>query len=169
MITWFDVPKEGMSPGSQAIIPTGKITITENGTDIDVSTYATADVNVEGGGGGDFSTAEVTVVPVIEGSPTIISVGGEFTTQSYYDDIPYTFALGISQNPIKVAIPKEVENIGLSVAALYAYTDEDDMYVFTRSNMSHLVSFDGNAEIDADSGFLIVKGDCTITVEMLLD
>ena len=63
MITWFDVPKEGMSPGSKAIIPTGKITITENAEGIDVSTYATADVNVEGGGGSsDFSTAEVTMV-----------------------------------------------------------------------------------------------------------
>lgn len=30
--------------------PSGKITITENGTDIDVSSYATADVNVSGGG-----------------------------------------------------------------------------------------------------------------------
>lgn len=63
MITWFDVPKEGMSPGSQAIIPTGNIELTENGEGIDVSTYATATVNVSGGGGGgDFSTAEVTLV-----------------------------------------------------------------------------------------------------------
>lgn len=30
--------------------PSGKITITQNGTDIDVSSYATADVNVSGGG-----------------------------------------------------------------------------------------------------------------------
>lgn len=63
MITWFDMPAEGLSPGSQAIIPTGKITITKNGTDIDVAQYAKADVNVEGGGGSsDFTTAEVTVV-----------------------------------------------------------------------------------------------------------
>lgn len=31
--------------------PSGKITITENGTNIDVSSYATADVSVSGGGG----------------------------------------------------------------------------------------------------------------------
>lgn len=31
--------------------PSGKITITENGTDIDVSSYASADVNVPSGGG----------------------------------------------------------------------------------------------------------------------
>ena len=41
-------------------LPTGKITITENGTDIDVSSYASADVNVSGGSS-DFSTAEVTI------------------------------------------------------------------------------------------------------------
>jgi hypothetical protein len=31
------------------IIPSGNISITENGTNIDVSTYATASVNVSGG------------------------------------------------------------------------------------------------------------------------
>ena len=41
--------------------PSGKITITENGTDIDVAQYATADVAVEGGSS-DFSTAEVTLI-----------------------------------------------------------------------------------------------------------
>ena len=40
--------------------PTGKITITENGTNIDVAQYATADVAVEGGSS-DFSTAEVNI------------------------------------------------------------------------------------------------------------
>ena len=37
--------------GSEIVTPSGKITITENGTDIDVAQYALADVNVEGGGG----------------------------------------------------------------------------------------------------------------------
>lgn len=35
--------------GSEVVTPSGKITITENGTDIDVAQYALADVNVEGG------------------------------------------------------------------------------------------------------------------------
>lgn len=42
--------------------PTGKITITENGTDIDVAQYRLADVNVSGGGGGGgmpFLTATI--------------------------------------------------------------------------------------------------------------
>ena len=48
--------------GSEVVTPSGKITITENGTDIDIAQYALADVNVEGGGGSsDFSTAEVTI------------------------------------------------------------------------------------------------------------
>ena len=53
--------------------PSGKITITENGTDIDVSTYATADVAVEGGGSSDFSTAEVTI-NVAEGLSVFLSL-----------------------------------------------------------------------------------------------
>lgn len=51
--------------GSEIVTPSGKITITENGTDIDIAQYATADVNVEGGGGswqtvyeGSVTTAE---------------------------------------------------------------------------------------------------------------
>lgn len=40
--------------GSEIVTPSGKITITENGTDIDIAQYALADVNVEGGGGGDY-------------------------------------------------------------------------------------------------------------------
>lgn len=37
--------------GSEFVTPSGKITITENGTDFDIAQYALADVNVEGGGG----------------------------------------------------------------------------------------------------------------------
>ena len=38
--------------GSEIVTPSGKITITENGTDIDIAQYALADVSVSGGGGG---------------------------------------------------------------------------------------------------------------------
>ena len=44
--------------------PSGKITISENGTDINVAAYATADVSVSGGGGldiGRLGTVELTV------------------------------------------------------------------------------------------------------------
>lgn len=55
--------------------PTGKITITENGTNIDIAQYAKADVNVAGGGGSsDFSTAEVTVgAGVVLQAPVVIN------------------------------------------------------------------------------------------------
>lgn len=42
------------------LAPSGTIEITENG-EYDVAQYATADVNVSGGGSGDFSTAQITM------------------------------------------------------------------------------------------------------------
>ncbi len=51
---------DGVAEEYTLIEPTGKITITENGNDIDVAQYAKADVNVAGGQS-DFTTAEVTV------------------------------------------------------------------------------------------------------------
>ena len=105
MITWFDMPAEGLSPGSQAIIPTGKITITENGEDIDVAQYATADVNVSGGGGSsDFSTAEVTVtnqtlnvlnVPYLDNVDDTDFISTEILTSGTYDILLYkNYAFG---------------------------------------------------------------------------
>lgn len=53
--------------GSEIETPSGKITITENGTDIDIAQYALADVNVEGGGGSsDLTTAQITVTDEYE-------------------------------------------------------------------------------------------------------
>lgn len=48
------------------IVPTGNIEITENGENINVAPYATATVNVSGGGG--FPTCEITLVPHEDGS-----------------------------------------------------------------------------------------------------
>ena len=56
--------------------PTGTIYITENGEGIDVSSYATADVNVSGGGG-------VVTIP-------IITVGGTQEEPSFSCDVTYT-------------------------------------------------------------------------------
>lgn len=59
--------------GSEIETPSGKITITENGTDIDVAQYALADVNVEGGGGSsDFSTATGTIHTSIADQAVVI-------------------------------------------------------------------------------------------------
>ena len=46
---------------SGMVKPEGTIAITENGEGIDVAQYATADVSVSGGGGGDLTTATVTL------------------------------------------------------------------------------------------------------------
>ena len=138
MITWFDVPKEGMSPGSKAIIPTGKITITENGTDIDVSTYATADVNVEGGGGSsDFSTAEVTI-------SGLTSAGGYFIAPYiYYDGEEY-----LSRGDTTVD----------GTYQIILYKGNAFVYVDTEGS----VAYDGNIEEISEG--LLVTGDGTITI-----
>lgn len=41
-------------------LPQGKITITQNGNDVDIYSYATADINVAGGGGAELLTLHVT-------------------------------------------------------------------------------------------------------------
>ena len=61
--------------------PSGKITITENGTGIDVARYATADVSVSGGGGtahaitatGDAHVASIAVVDAVDEVETMIA------------------------------------------------------------------------------------------------
>ena len=82
--------------GSEIVTPSGKITITENGTDIDIAQYALADVNVEGGGGSsDFSIAEVTIIDNAEigefskdSCPTIVD--GILYGSAYADTFPAT-------------------------------------------------------------------------------
>ncbi len=66
MITWFEAPKEGLSPGGKIEFQT--LTATENKTySEDGVAYTSVNVNVEGGGGSsDFSTAEVTFSVVNE-------------------------------------------------------------------------------------------------------
>lgn len=107
MINWFNMPAEGLSNGGQFEIkeltatenktyekdgevynkvtvnvpsPTGKITITENGTDIDVAQYATADVSVEGGGG-DNIAQQITITLLCDGGENYKS-----TYRIYSDD-----------------------------------------------------------------------------------
>ena len=62
MISWFNAPNEGLSPGGQLTLKT--LTATENKTYSEEGTaYTSVTVNVGGGGGsGDFKSAEVTTV-----------------------------------------------------------------------------------------------------------
>lgn len=65
---------------SGGITPTGTISITENG-DVDVTNYATASVNVSGGGGGSELPAEYQEVEYIDFTGTqFFSVPSDFTT-----------------------------------------------------------------------------------------
>ena len=128
------------------VVPTGTIEITENGEGIDVSEYAYADVNVSGGG--DLSTAEVTLV-VADGHSSFglncdsgdgggyignFLTDGEFFEYSYVgsDTSPKTFKLVYVGDSINVTAYSVV------TSATGAVTYED-------------------------SGIVTISGDCTIT------
>jgi len=82
--------------------PSGTIEITANGTGIDVSQYALADVNVSGGGDSDFTTAQLTVtgnpglgneyLPIVTVNPDY-SVEGAVGTMNLGSGSPYTVIL----------------------------------------------------------------------------
>ena len=90
--------------GSEIVTPSGKITITENGTDIDVAQYATADVNVEGGGGGDYFVELQTI------------------------NIPARSVTGVYDSELELYIAlEEIADVNAAVLAEYSY-DEDFTY-----------------------------------------
>ena len=158
MITWFDVPKEGMSPGSKAIIPTGNIELTENGEGIDVSTYATATVNVEGGGGSsDFSTAEVTVNLTLDDSTTIASAFVNDVFLNFPDEnFGYVGeSLQVTNNKVVVILYNNYAEIG----GLSASNTSDNYYVLGEN----VPTASGGVAFDSELGVFIVTGDGTIT------
>lgn len=67
-----------------AIVPTGEISITENG-EVDVAQYATANVNVEGGGSGGSSTQTLTVTKDNESDTVSVATIGwaDLIAQNY--------------------------------------------------------------------------------------
>lgn len=174
MINWFDMPSQGLSGGGEFEIkeltatenkvyetpgevynkvtvnipqPTGKIKITENGTDINIAQYATADVNVEGGGGSsDFSTAEVTVINTID----------------------YTGVIGYAPVCLEASegeLGEAYSFVEVITTARSTVINRIVLYkgraVLTTNN--ELSSISGNIEALAGTVYLI-KGDCTITI-----
>lgn len=127
--------------GSEVVTPSGKITITENGTDIDIAQYALADVNVEGGGGSsDFSTAEVTVVgtenEVYFWMPCIVEAD---------DDLPATIMVdNMAGHNHTYIVP--------------LYKGECDVPIFGATTVQCV----GSAT--SDGGWVYITGDCTITI-----
>lgn len=154
MITWFDVPKEGMSPGSKAIIPTGNIELTENGEGIDVSTYATASVNVSGGGGGgDFSTATVTITS----NPPELSLyrcSIECPIYEVFDDEAMITSLITYDSDVNktMQVNAVVPNNGYTYVQLSQQADD---YMFE--------VVEGDAELDGVFA-VDVRGNCTIEI-----
>lgn len=65
-------------PGQKKITPTGTIEITENGT-FDVAQYASADVNVSGGGGANAVSGTF----LVEGSETTMQIKIPYTGDGY--------------------------------------------------------------------------------------
>ena len=139
--------------------PSGKITITENGTDIDVSTYATADVNVSGGSS-DFSTAEVTLVLTPPEGVTLTSWGlinASFNTgnTSWYPNN----TLLEETNKIKLPMAKNGDNVicGYFEDISSADAEYNEYYLSAEPTLSGGISY------DSESNLYTVTGDCTIT------
>ena len=78
------------------IFPKGKITITENATDIDVKNYALADVNVSGGSGGDIK-------PYLDGTLTSTNMQGATSLKPYrfydFENLTNLDLTGITEIP----------------------------------------------------------------------
>ena len=127
--------------GSEIETPSGKITITENGTDIDVAQYALADVNVEGGGGSsDFSTAEVTVNGV-----------GGFTAE----------VAALTENGLSgVCFKSPLENSFTVVL----YQGETIMQGNSETPDFTIPEGETNIVYDEENDWYVIKGDCTITI-----
>ena len=128
------------------VTPTGNIEITENtpeGEPLDVSQYATATVNVSGGGG-DFTTAEVTITT------------GEGTTGTLlfpiiYDSVEYSMCQALGN-----------DSTGTNTYTMPLYKGEADIMIAVASPPT--ISVTGDAEYVSADGYIMVTGDCTITL-----
>ena len=146
--TWKYIKIGKEADDRPATPPSGKITITENGTDIDVSSYATADVAVSGGSS-DFSTAEVTVTNNAGEEGSLLSVNlVNITNESV--EVGQSIAKGYSADLTAL----------LYKGTNYCYPADDSVYSY---------SVTGDAEIDVDSETgdeygVYITGDCTITI-----
>ena len=127
-----------------SVAPYGsKINITENG-EYDVTDYAVANVNVEGGGGSsDFSTATVTLTNPPQGGGTV-----EFEQSVYISALGSMVGGGGGFTNIESLIPFVLyKGVG------YANFPLKQNFTVT-----------GDIEYDQEYGDLIIRGDGTITI-----
>jgi hypothetical protein len=127
--------------------PTGTIKITENG-EHDVSSYATADVDVSGGGGGDFNTAEVTIA-VADGYSS-------FGLNCYSGDEGGYVGIFGEDDEFYNYCYVESDTSPKTFKLLYG-GDSVDVLAFTI-----VTSVTGDVTYD-DTGKVTISGDCTIT------
>lgn len=126
-------------------LPTGKITITENGTDINIAQYAKADVNVAGGSS-DFSTAEVTFVSISDSYMARVTC--------VEDDCIKTVDSAVSsQNTVTFIVPLYK---GKTILPISCISGNDESYMPTT---------EGSIVFDLDSFGYIVTGNGSITAK----
>jgi len=153
-ITWFNMPKEGLSPGGEIIIPSGKIEITENGNDIDIAQYATADVNVSGGGGSsDFITAKLTVINNKEWHIQ----AADCPVALVEDEMLFG---GFSVN----ANSQSVFDVIIYKGHAYIFEMVTGVSLDTPIDLETEASLSGNAAYNAEDELIDITGDCTITI-----
>lgn len=138
MISWFNAPNEGLSPGGQLTLKT--LTATENKTYSEEGTaYTSVTVNVEGGGGGDLTVANVTVTVIGQHYADLMG------SCCYTEDDEYYSSAFLDQEVNKVILYK------------------GNAMVFV-NNLEGTISVSGNAVYDESSETIMVTGDCTITI-----
>lgn len=122
--------------------PTGKITITENGTDIDVAQYATADVAVP--------------APVSDFSTAVITINSDTTCNIFlpnkYDDVEHP-----EYSAIYGFIDVEADTPASAEIVLYKGSAIGSVF-----GLNGTVLATGNIQVDND--ILIVTGEGSITI-----
>lgn len=147
--------------GEETVFPSGKIIITENGTDIDITQYATADVNITGSG---VSFGELQAAPCITNTEPVVGGSSPFApinlpqlidSQSAITmfssslnggiGFPFSIAAGV---PITSSIPSSYGN------TIDAYICGLGIGQYGSSLNTTVEEWDGEVDVSTDSNFI---------------
>lgn len=139
---------------------------TEGGLEFTTESAGTYTLKIEepqgGGGSSDFSTAEVTINAIIEGSPTLVEKG--FVAEILYPEVTTNpYAGGFDDFNGNIILYKN--DAFISIDSLFASDSNETIYVASDNPTAPTIS--GNATYDNETGRFIITGDCTITVTMV--